>query len=141
MTMIRRPVGIGRRLAVLAALVMLVGCVLPWWQLGGGDGIPPISGNAFEAIGIVVFVVAMATLAVVTLPYAAGDVAANVDRWLAYTILTLVGWIALVIRAVDLFGQGALGLPDRSPGMWLAAVGLVLLSRASYDVARDRPDR
>lgn len=141
MTMIRRTTGRGRRLAVVGSLVVLVGCLLPWWQLGGGDGIPPISGNAFEAIGIVVFVVAMATLALVTLPYAAGDVAAGVDRWLAYTILTVAGWVALGIRAVDLLGQGALGLPDRSPGLWLTALGLAVLSRAAYDVARDRPRR
>lgn len=141
MTMMRRPVGRGRLIAVVGALIVLAGCLLPWWQLGGGDGIPPISGNAFEAIGIVVFVVALATLALVTLPYALGDVASNVDRWFAYALLAGAGWIALGIRALDLFGQGALGLPDTSPGLWLSGAGLAVLSRAAYDVARERPGR
>ncbi len=141
MTMMRRSAGRGRRLAVIAAAVILVGCVLPWWQLGGSDGIPPLSGNAFESMGIVVFIVALATLAIVTLPYAAGDLAAGVDRWPAYTILAVAGWLAIGVRVADLFGQGALGLPDRAPGLTLAAVGLVLLSRAAYDVARERAHR
>ena len=33
--MYRRPLGRPRVIAVLAALVMLVGCVLPWWASSG----------------------------------------------------------------------------------------------------------
>ena len=66
----RRPLGRGRRLAAFAALIILVGCVLPWWQFGGGDGAAAPTGNAFEGAGILVFFSALATIALVTLPYA-----------------------------------------------------------------------
>ena len=134
----RRPLGRGRQLAALASLVIVVGCLLPWWHVGGGAGeIPANGGNAFEGSGIIVFFVALATLALLALPYAAGDVPVGLDRSLSFVILTIVGWLGLVIRVVDLGTAGALGLPDRAPGLWLAAVGLAILSRAVYDIARE----
>ena len=45
MTMHRRPLGRGRTLAAIAAAFMVVGCVLPWWQVGGTPGIPAEIGN------------------------------------------------------------------------------------------------
>ena len=48
----RRPLGRGRRLAVLAAVTIIVGCILPWWQFGGGAGeLTRLQGNAFEGSG------------------------------------------------------------------------------------------
>ena len=133
----RRPLGRGRRLAALAALIILVGCVLPWWQFGGGDGLPLRSGNAFEGAGILVFFSALATIALVTLPYAS-DRPVAIDRGLSYVAVAAVGWIGLVLRVFDLFTVGALGLPTTAPGLWLTAVGLIVLSRAAYEVAGER---
>jgi hypothetical protein len=134
----RRPLGRGRQLAALAAIVIVVACLLPWWGFGGGDGLPARSGNAFEGSGILVFFVALATVALLALPYAAGDVPVAIDRPLSFTILVVVGWLGLAIRAVDLWALGALGLPDRAPGLWLAGLGLIVLSRAVYDIGRER---
>ena len=83
MTMHRRPLGQGRTMAALAGVVILVGCVLPWWQLGGGEGLPLVSGNAFEGSGIIVFGVGIATLALVALPYAS-ERPTGIDRWLSF---------------------------------------------------------
>jgi hypothetical protein len=134
----RRPLGRGRQLAALAAIVIVVACLLPWWGFGGGDGLPARSGNAFEGSGILVFFVALATVALLALPYAAGDVPVAIDRPLSFTILAVVGWLGLGVRAVDLWALGALGLPDRAPGLWLAGLGLIALSRAVYDIGRER---
>jgi hypothetical protein len=134
----RRPLGRGRQLAALAAIVIVVACLLPWWGFGGGDGLPARSGNAFEGSGILVFFVALATVALLALPYAAGDVPVAIDRPLSFTILAVVGWLGLAIRAVDLWALGAVGLPDRAPGLWLAGLGLIVLSRAVYDIGRER---
>jgi hypothetical protein len=134
----RRPLGRGRQLAALAAIVIVVACLLPWWGFGGGDGLPARSGNAFEGSGILVFFVALATVALLALPYAAGDVPVAIDRPLSFTILAVIGWLGLAIRAVDLWALGALGLPDRAPGLWLAGLGLIVLSRAVYDIGRER---
>ena len=67
----RRPLGRGRRLAALAAVIIVVSCLLPWWQLGGGDGNLTInSRNGFFGSGILVFITALSTIALFTLPYA-----------------------------------------------------------------------
>jgi hypothetical protein len=133
----RRPLGRGRQLAALASVVIVAACLLPWWRFGGGDGLPATSGSAFEGSGIIVFFVALATIALLALPYAAGDVPVSLDRSLSFVILLIVGWLGLAIRVVDLGTAGALGLPDRAPGLWLAGVGLAILSRAVYDIARE----
>jgi hypothetical protein len=133
----RRPLGRGRRLAAIAALVILAGCFLPWWQLGGGGTLPPATGNAFDASGILVVFIALATIALFTLPYAT-ERPVGIDRALSYAALTIVGWIGVGLRIFDLFSVGALGLPDRSPGLWLVVGGLLLLSRATYEIAGER---
>ena len=138
----RYPLGRGRWTATAAAIVLLIGCVLPWYTAGGQvGGLPPVTGNAFESSGILVFLVALATLALVTLPYAAGDRPVGLDRWPPYLILFLVGLIGVLLRAVDLWGRiPSLGWPDRSPGLWLGAVGLLLLARATFEIAQS-PER
>jgi hypothetical protein len=134
----RRPLGFGRTLAAVAGLVMLLGCVLPWWRLGGESGIPPVGGNALEAAGIVVFLVAIATLALVALPYAVGDRPTALDRPLAYGVLAVVGWLGLAVRVLDLLMAGAFRFTEpaqvvtNGPGLWLAGIGLAILSRAVY---------
>ena len=137
----RRPLGRGRMLAAIAAIVILVGCFLPWWQVGGGDSLPAISENAFSGSGIVVVLAALGTIALVTLPYAT-DRPVGIDRALSYLFLVALGWIGLVIRLFGLatVNVGAI-LPDRAPGLWLAALGLVLLSRAVYEIASEHPVR
>jgi hypothetical protein len=134
----RRPLGRGRQLAAIAAAIVIIGCLLPWWGFGGGDGLPARSGNAFDGSGIIVFYVALATVALLALPYAAGDVPVALDRSLTFVIVVVIGWLALAIRVFNLWSLGALGLPDRAPGLWIAALGLIVLSRAVYDIARER---
>jgi hypothetical protein len=138
----RRPLGRGRRLAALAAVIIIAACLLPWWQFGGGAGeLSKLQGNAFEGSGILVFFAALATIALLALPYAAGDTPVAIDRSLSYAAVGIVGWLGLVIRAVDLATKGALALPDRAPGLWLAGLGLIVLSRAVYDLTREPPLR
>jgi hypothetical protein len=135
--MYRYPVSRGRWIAAAAALVLLIGCVLPWYTAGDRvGGLPPVTGNAFESSGILVFLVALATLALVTLPYAAGDRPVGLDRWPPYLILFVIALIGLLLRAFELWGRGVLGLPDRSPGLWLVGIGLVLLARATFEISQ-----
>jgi hypothetical protein len=146
MTMHRRPVGRARLLAALAAVVILVGCLLPWWSVGGTEGLPPLGGNAFEGFGLLVFVVALATLALVTLPYAR-ERPVGADRWPAYAILAATGWIAFVVRVVDLLALRAFQFDQptdvftRGPGLWVTGIGLIMLTRAAYDIFREPPGR
>ena len=135
----RRPLGAGRRLAAIAALVILAACFLPWWQTSSDLGLPARSGNAFDGSGVIVFFVALAIIALLALPYAAGDVPVGLDRSLSFLILAVVGWLAVAIRMVQL-GATSLEaiLPQRAYGLWLAVLGLILVSRAVYDIGRER---
>lgn len=143
MTMHRRPLGSGRTLAAIAGVVILIGCALPWWRVGGVDGLPAVGGNAFEASGILVFLAALATLALVALPYAVGDRPTPIDRTLVYGILAIVGWIGLGVRIVDLLMRDAFQFSEpaqvftNGPGLWVAGLGLAMLARAVYQMARE----
>ena len=52
-------------------------------------------------MGIVVFAAAIATLALVTLPYATERPVA-VDRWSSYAVLAGAGWLAFAYRILEL---------------------------------------
>jgi hypothetical protein len=133
----RRSLGRGRWVAGIASVALLVGCVLPWYTAGGGTGIPAISGNAFEGAGIVCFLVASATLALIALPYAAGDSPVSIDRWQSFALLAVVGLVAFAIRVVQLVtspaGPSAM-TPDRAPGLWISGVALLALAWAAFDL-------
>lgn len=141
MTMHRRPVGRSRLLAAIGALVVLGGCFLPWWTFGGGD-LPAFSGNAFESMGILVFAAAIATLALVTLPYAS-ERPVPADRWSSYAIIAGLGWLGFAYRVIDLAAKHAFQFAEpaevvtRIPGLWLAGIGLVILARATYEMLQE----
>jgi hypothetical protein len=140
MSLHRRPVGRGRLTAGLASIILLIGSVPPWWTAGSSEfSLPPASANGFEGAGIAVFLVALATLALITVPYA-GDRPVGLDRWWAFAALALVGWAGLVIRVAAIVTEpGGLETitPDRAPGMWITILGLIVLSRAAYDIGRE----
>jgi hypothetical protein len=139
MTMHRRPMGRARRAAGLAAVILLVACFLPWFGTGTDAGLPPISGNAFFGSGVLVFFVGLAVIALLAWPYAAGDTPVTLDRPLSFLLLTVIGWLALALRAVDLATANLEVLfPTRSYGLWLAAIALVVLTRAVYDMRNER---
>ena len=139
----RRPLGRGRTLATVAGALMVLGCVLPWWQVGGTPGIPAQSGNGMAGSAIVVFLVGIATLALVALPYASGDRPLGLDRWLSFAILAVAGWIGFGWRVIELALIGALQFSTpaevltNGPGVWVAGIGLVALSRAAWTMSRE----
>ena len=139
----RRPLGRGRTLAALAGPLIVLGCAVPWWQVGGTPGITAESGNGLAGSGILVFLVAIASLACVALPYAAGDRPLGLDRWLTFAILVVAGWIGFAWRIVELALIGAFqfdqpaDVATRGPGIWLAGLGLVVLSRAVFEMAAE----
>ena len=136
----RRPLGRGRRLAAIAALIILVGCVLPWWQFGGGAGLPLRTGNAFEGAGILVFFSALATIALVTLPYATDGPSRSIGGSATWPSRSSAGSASCCAAYRPVLDRGA-GLPNTAPGLWLSALGLIVLSRAVYEIAGERRDR
>lgn len=142
MTMHRRPVGRSRLLAAIGALIALAGCFLPWWTLGGNEGLPVLSGTAFEGLGILVFAAAIATLALVTLPYAS-ERPVSADRWTSYALISAAGWIGFAFRVFELATSRALSFAEpadivtRIPGLWLSLIGLIILARATYEMLHE----
>jgi len=134
----RRPLGRGRTLAAISGPIIVLGCVLPWWQVGGTPGIPMQVGNGFAGSGIVVFLVGIAAVALVALPYAAGDRQVTLDRSLSFALLAVAGWIGFGWRILDLALIGAFQfsqpaqLVTNGPGLWVTALGLGVLARGAY---------
>ena len=136
----RRPVGRTRLLAAVAGLLMLGGCFLPWWTRGGGaDELATLSGTAFEGMGIVVFAAAIATLALVTLPYAT-ERPVSIDRWSSYALIVGIAWLAFAYRIIELGSINALSFDEPAqiftsiPGLWVVGIGLLALTRATYQM-------
>ena len=135
----RRPLGSGRRLAAIAAIVIIAACFLPWWQSSGDLGLTPIGNNAFDGAGALVFYAALAIIALLALPYAAGDVPVAIDRPLSFIFVTVVAWLAIAVHTIGIASRDVEALlPQRAYGLWLAVVGLAVLSRAVYHIARER---
>jgi hypothetical protein len=137
----RRPLGNGRRLAFIGALVLLVGCVLPWYTVGGDGGLPPMVYRAFDSTGFAAFLAALATIALVALPYAAGERPVGVDRGLAFGILAAVALAGVVLWIPNVVDAPEGLLPDRAYGFWLSAVGAIILARAAYQIMLEPPHR
>ncbi len=138
--MTRRALGRGRLFIVGGALVTIIGSVPAWWTVGG-TVTQAQSGNAFAfpGTGIVVFLAAIALIFVVVLPYARRAGEAGIDRPLTYALLLLVAIGALVLELVRINGFGGLGLPDRSPGLWLTGIGLLVGGWGVVELLGERP--
>jgi hypothetical protein len=132
----RRPLGRGRLMAALGALVVLAGSVLPWYSTGGGSGeLPARVLHAFDGSGFLSFVAALAVLALVALPYAAVDRPVALDRWLSFGLLAALAFVGVLIWPAGLLGDLAAGLlPDRAFGYWVAVVGVLIVCRAAYEI-------
>jgi hypothetical protein len=133
----RRGLGRGRLLASVGALLVLVSIPLTWWQVGGSPGIAERSGNGLSGAGIIIILAAVFLLALVVLPYAGRDRPQPLDRPISFIVvaaLAVVGLAAVVLQIYDGGGLGALGLPDRSPGLWLAVIGVAAMAWGTSEI-------
>jgi hypothetical protein len=137
----RRPLGNGRRLAFIGAIVVLVGCLLPWYTVGGDGGLTPVTYRAFDGSGIAAFLGALATIALIALPYAAGERPMGVDRGLSFMLLAVLALVGVILWVPGLLDAPEGLLPYRAYGFWIAAVGTVIMLRAAYDIMLEPPRR
>ena len=140
----RRPLGRARKLAILAAVLMIVGClpILPWYGVGGGSDLPVMSLTAFGGSGILVFLAGLGVIALVTLPYASTR-PVEIDRTLWYGLLlglALAGLLIWPLLPDQLIVANPIGLlPPRAPGLWVAALGAIVLARAVFEMVGEGP--
>jgi hypothetical protein len=116
---------------LLGSLLMVVAGFLPWWRAGGElvDGIPvPASmGIGLEGPGLVIFAAAIVTLVLLDVGYMRGRWGFVLDSPWAYLALGVAAAGALGFRTWELWHLGFLPLPQNSPGLAVAAVGVALL--------------
>ena len=126
--MIARLLARREALVALGAVLAVVACALPWGTTAGGDGMLPPLSYGFDGPGLLVLVTATAVLALLALPWALGHPLPPLTGPLPLVALIALGAVGLLVRAVQLLDLGVLGLPDRSPGFWLAALGVVVMA-------------
>jgi hypothetical protein len=133
-----RSLGGGRRLALLGAIVVVVGCLLPWYTVGGDGSLPPEVYRAFTyPQGLVVFLAGLGTLALVALPYAMGPRPVALDRGLVFGVLAVASIVGVVlwVWAVLPAPQGL--LPTGAYGYWISTIGSIMLCRAAFEISQE----
>jgi hypothetical protein len=131
----RRSLGSGRRLALVAGVLLVVGSVLPWYQTGGNVGeLTTQVFTAFNGSGFMSFLAGLATLALIALPYAMGDRPTPIDRGVSFAILAVVALVGVALWVPTMLEDVSSFLPTRSYGFWITAVGAVLLARAAFEI-------
>lgn len=134
----RRALGRGRLLVAIGALVALAGMIPSWWKLPRTNT-TALSGNGLEGAGIIIFLGALALLAVVVLPYATRDGNSALDRPASYVLLALVAVGAFLFRMFEISRFTSLGLPTEALGMWLTGLGLVIVVWGVADLLTEKP--
>jgi hypothetical protein len=135
----RRPLGRARRVAFVASLIILAGCLLPWYALGGDGGLPPVTYRVFDGTGLLALIAALATIALIALPYAMIDRPTGVDRPIFYALLAIVAILGVALFVPTFLFAPEGYLPNRAPGLWVTAIGVIVLARSAYDIALERP--
>ena len=120
-----------RALVLFGALAMIGSGFLPWWRAGGdsvsGVQVPAQEGIGLEGPGIVIFGAAVIALVLLDIGYMRGRWGFILDAPAAYLTLGVVAAAALVYRGWELWSVGYLPLPQQSPGLAVAAVGVALI--------------
>ena len=132
-----------RALVFLGALAMIGSGFLPWWRAGGdsvsGVRVPAQEGIGLEGPGIVIYGTAILALVLLDIGYMRGRWGFILDSAWVYLGLGLVGAAALLYRGWELWSVGYLPLPQQSPGLAVAAVGVALVlygAGAGFGVSR-----
>lgn len=137
----------GRRLSGLGALVVVAGAFPSWWTLGG-SGIPAVSGNAFDSIGVIAFFCALALLAILIAPDAVGE-QLPIDAWPLHVGLVAAASAGFLFAASEA-AIGATGselslavvfAPLRAPGLWITLFGLGAWIAGVAQIVDARDDR
>jgi hypothetical protein len=119
-----------RFLILLGSLLMIVAGFLPWWRIGGesvsGVAVPAATGIGLEGPGLLIYGAALAALVLLDIGYMRGKWGFVLDTPIVYLLIGLVAGAALGYRAYELWSVGYLPLPQQSPGLAVAAVGVAM---------------
>ncbi len=120
-----------RFLILLGALAMVGSGFLPWWRAGGdsvsGVRLPAAEGIGLEGPGVIIYGAAIGALVLLDIGYMRGRWGFVLDAPFVYLLLGLVAAASLLYRGWELWSVGYIPLPQQSPGLALAAVGVALV--------------
>ncbi len=120
-----------RFFVLLGSLLMIASGFLPWWHAGGdtvsGVQLPAATGVGLEGVGLLIYGAAILALVFLDIGYMRGRWGFILDAPIAYLLLGLVAAGAILYQGWELWSVGYLPLPQRSPGLAVAAVGIATL--------------
>lgn len=120
-----------RLLILLGSLAMIGSGFLPWWRSGGdsvsGVALPASEGIGLEGPGVVIYGTAILALVLLDVGYMRGRWGFILDSPWVYLLLGVVGAGAVAYRGWELWSVGYLPLPQQSPGLALAAIGVAFV--------------
>jgi hypothetical protein len=128
---VRRGLGRGRTLIGIGAVIAIVGVPLAWLKVGGVV-LSAETASGFAGSGVLLFLASVAMLALIVLPFTTKSGRSSLDRPAAYLGLLAVALVGLILAFLDLFGTGSSVSPTDVPGIWLAAIGMIM---ATWGVA------
>jgi hypothetical protein len=136
----------GRWILAIGAIIMAGSCFLQWWQIGGNgpDELSRLTANGFNSMtgsAYLMFLAAVASLFLVTLPFASEKPVA-IDHPLSYLLLLGIGTAGYVWAAISLVRQSLVPFPPQNGlGFWIAIFGLVLFARGIFEMHEERQSR
>jgi hypothetical protein len=132
----RRGLGMGRLLVGIGSVLALIGAFLPWTYAGGEIGLPVVTSNAFDGAGILMFIAAVALLALLILPYATASGRSSLDRWASFVILGGLMVLGTLLQLLQLYSSQTLKLLPFTDvlGMWLGIAGTLLAAWGAAEI-------
>jgi hypothetical protein len=134
----------GRWIVAIGAILVVGSCFLQWWQIGGDTGLPKQGAIGFSSMTGAVFPMFLAgvgTLLLITLPFASEKPVA-IDHPLSYLLLLTIIVACFGLSVAVLAQKGLFPFPPQlGPGLWLAAVGIIVLARGAFELFEERRRR
>jgi hypothetical protein len=127
----------GRWILTIGAVMVVGACFLQWWEIGGGAGqLDRNSAIGFSSTtGAVypMFLAAVATLLLITLPFASERPIA-IDHPLAYLLLFGVEVVCFASTVFVMIQASLIPIPPQHGfGFWLAGLGLLVIARGVFE--------
>jgi phosphatidylserine synthase len=134
----------GRWIVAIGAILVVGSCFLQWWQIGGDTGLPMRSDIGLSSMtGSVfpMFLAAVGILLLITLPFASEKPVA-IDHPLSYLLLLTIVVACYGLSVAVLAQKKLVPFPPQvGPGLWLAAIGIIVLARGAFELFEERRRR
>jgi hypothetical protein len=128
---VREGSGRFRLFVLVGSVLMIASGFMSWWHAGGqtvgGVEVPAVSGIGLSGAGLVIYGAALLALVFLDIGYMRGRWGFVLDAPAVYLLLGLAAAGAVLYRGWELWSVGYLPLPQRSPGLAVAAVGVATL--------------